>query len=74
LADIDWMARVKADLLPGDHPLLLLMAEPRRLDFTLRDRLRVRLVDIKTAMAARSYRTSLFQRPKGNARWIWTAC
>lgn len=55
LLDIDWMARVKADLLPVDHPLLLLMAEPRRLDFTLRDGLWVRLVDIKTAMAARSY-------------------
>ena len=55
LLDIDWMARVKADLLPVDHPLLLLMAEPRRLDFTLRDGLWVRLVDIKTALAARSY-------------------
>jgi predicted acetyltransferase len=55
LLDIDWMARVKADLLPLDHPLLLLMAEPRRLGFTLRDGLWVRLVDIGTAMAARSY-------------------
>src|SRR6516225_2523872 len=51
LLDIDWMARVKADLLPVDHPLLLLMAEPRRLDFSLRDGLWVRLVDIKTAMS-----------------------
>jgi predicted acetyltransferase len=56
LLDIDWMARVKADLLPLDHPLLLLMAEPRRLDFSLRDGLWVRLIDIKTAMSARSYR------------------
>ena len=55
LLDIDWMARVKADLLPLDHPLLLLMAEPRRLGFTLRDGLWVRLVDIGSAMAARSY-------------------
>jgi len=55
LLDIDWMARVKADLLPLDHPLLLLMAEPRRLGFTLRDGLWLRLVDIRTAMAARSY-------------------
>jgi predicted acetyltransferase len=55
LLDIDWMARVKADLLPLDHPLLLLMAEPRRLDFSLRDGLWVRLIDIKTAMSARSY-------------------
>ena len=56
LLDIDWMARLKADLLPADHPLLLLMAEPRRLDFTLRDGLWVRLVDVKSAMSARSYR------------------
>ena len=55
LLDIDWMARVRADLLPLDHPLLLLMAEPRRLGFSLRDGLWVRLVDVKTAMSARSY-------------------
>ena len=55
LLDIDWMARVKADLLPVDHPLLLLTAEPRRLGFALRDGLWVRLVDVKTAMSARSY-------------------
>jgi predicted acetyltransferase len=55
LLDIDWMARVKADLLPIDHPLLLLMAEPRRLEFTLRDGLWVRLVNVETAMSARSY-------------------
>ena len=55
LLDIDWMARVKADLLPVDHPLLLLMAEPRRLDFSLRDGLWVRLIDVETAMSARSY-------------------
>jgi len=36
LLDIDWMARVKAWLLPLDHPLLLLLAEPRRLGFSLR--------------------------------------
>src|SRR5215469_7735160 len=55
LLDIDWMARVRADLLPVDHPLLLLPAEPRRLGFALRDWLWVRLVDVKTAMSARSY-------------------
>jgi predicted acetyltransferase len=55
LLDIDWMARVKAELLPLDHPLLLLMAEPRRLGFALRDGLWVRLVDVKAAMSARSY-------------------
>ena len=55
LLDIDWMARVKAWLLPLDHPLLLLLAEPRRLGFSLRDGVWVRLLDIKAALSARSY-------------------
>jgi predicted acetyltransferase len=55
LLDIDWMARVRASLLPLDHPLLLLLAEPRRLGFSLRDGVRVRLVDVKAALSARSY-------------------
>lgn len=53
--DVDWMARVKAWLLPLDHPLLLLVAEPRRLRFNLRDGLWLRLVDVEAALAARSY-------------------
>ncbi|MGH7323284.1 MAG: GNAT family N-acetyltransferase [Candidatus Rokuibacteriota bacterium] len=55
LLDVDWMARVKAYLLPLDHPLLLLLAEPRRLRFSVRDGLWVRLVDVGNALAARSY-------------------
>src|SRR5207249_6033576 len=46
LLDVDWMARVRAGLLPLDHPLLLLLAEPRRLRFNVRDGLWVRLVDV----------------------------
>jgi predicted acetyltransferase len=60
LLDIDWMARIKAALLPLDHPLLLLLAEPRRLGFSLRDGVRVRLVDVKAALAARSYKAQGF--------------
>jgi len=55
LLDVDWMARVKASLLPVDHPLLLLLAEPRRLRFNLRDGLWVRLVDVGAALSSRSY-------------------
>jgi predicted acetyltransferase len=55
LFDIDWLARVKAWLLPLDHPLFLLLAEPRRLGFSLRDGLWIRLLDIEAAMSARSY-------------------
>jgi predicted acetyltransferase len=57
LCDIDWLARVKAWLLPLDHPLLLLMAEPRRLGFNFRDGLWVRVLDVKAALSARSYQT-----------------
>src|SRR5439155_3796897 len=55
LLDIDWMARVRAAFLPLDHPLLLLVAEPRRLRFTLREGIWTRLVDIAAALSARAF-------------------
>ena len=55
LIDIDWMAAVRAHLLPLDHPLLLLLTEPRRLRFAYRDGLWVRLVDVGAALSARAY-------------------
>jgi predicted acetyltransferase len=57
LLDVDWIAHIKAWLLPVDHPLLLLVAEPRRLRANVRDGLWVRLVDVGAALAARSYAT-----------------
>jgi len=53
LLDIDWVARVKANLLPMDHPLFFLMARPRELRFRVHDGLWVRLVDLPAALAAR---------------------
>src|SRR5207248_9080077 len=55
LLDVDWMERVQASLLPIDHPLLLLLAEPRRARFTLGDALWVRLVDVEAALSARGF-------------------
>jgi predicted acetyltransferase len=55
LLDVDWMSRVTASLLPVDHPLFLLLAEPRRMRFMLTDALWVRLVDVGDALSARSY-------------------
>ena len=55
LFDIDWLAKITAPFLPVDHPLLLLMAEPRRLHYTLIDTLWVRVVDVEAALGARSY-------------------
>jgi predicted acetyltransferase len=55
LLGVDWMASVKAALLPVDHPLFLLMAQPRRLRFRVADALWVRLVDVRAALSGRSY-------------------
>jgi predicted acetyltransferase len=55
LLDVDLIETVRADLLPVDHPLLLLALEPRRLRFRLVDALWVRLVDVGAALAAREY-------------------
>jgi predicted acetyltransferase len=55
LLGIDWVASVKASLLPVDHPLFLLLAEPRRMRFRVGDALWVRLVDVGTALSSRSY-------------------
>jgi predicted acetyltransferase len=55
LLDVDLVGRVRSALLPADHPLLLLAAEPRHLRFGLRDGVWIRLVDVGTALAARRY-------------------
>jgi predicted acetyltransferase len=55
LFDVDWMNSIRASLLPVDHPLLFLVAEPRRLGFRIFDGLWVRLVDVGAALGARSY-------------------
>jgi predicted acetyltransferase len=57
LLDIDWMASIEASLLPLDHPLLLLAAEPGRLRFRVGDGIFLRLVDVGAALAARSFAT-----------------
>jgi len=55
LLDLDWTAHFTAGLLPMDHPLTLLLVEPRRLRFSVREGLRVRLVDVGAALSSRSY-------------------
>ena len=55
LLDFDWTSQFVADLLPLDHPLFLLLAEPRRMQFTLNDGVWVRLVDVGAALSARAY-------------------
>jgi predicted acetyltransferase len=55
LFDVDLVHVVDAWNRPMDDPLLQLMQEPRRLRFSLKDGLYVRLVDVPAALAARSY-------------------
>jgi predicted acetyltransferase len=55
--DIDWMATVKAALLPLDHPLFFLLREPRRMEFRIRDGTWLRIVDAGAALSARGYAT-----------------
>jgi predicted acetyltransferase len=55
LLDIDWQATIKASLLPPDHPLFFLLANPRRARYRLGDALWVRLVDVGAALSGRAY-------------------
>lgn len=58
LLDIDWTTKVKCYNLPIDHPLFLLLANPRQTRLTLGDGLWVRLVDVPAALRARRYQQS----------------
>jgi predicted acetyltransferase len=55
LLDIDWTATFEASLLPPDHPLFLLLANPRRAGYRMGDGLWARLVDIGAALSGRAY-------------------
>jgi predicted acetyltransferase len=55
LLDFDWTSRFVAGVLPPDHPLFLLLAEPARMAFRVADGLHARLVDVESALAGRAY-------------------
>jgi len=55
LFDVDLVSSIRSRNLPVDHPLLLTMAEPRRLGWSLSDALWLRLVDVARALEARSW-------------------
>ena len=54
LLGVDWFARLEASWLSLDHPLLLWLREPRRMNFMVMEGLWVRLVDVGAALSARS--------------------
>ncbi len=55
LFDLDLVRTLKTWRLPADHPLVSLVAEPRRLGITLGDGLWLRIVDLKGALEGRTY-------------------
>ena len=55
LLDVDWMATVEVYLAPPDHPLFLLLANPRRARYRMGDGIWVRIVDLPTALSGRAY-------------------
>jgi predicted acetyltransferase len=55
LFDLDLVRTLKASRLPADHPVLSLVAEPRRLGISLGDGLWLRIVDVKGALEGRTY-------------------
>jgi predicted acetyltransferase len=58
LFGIDLIDRVRARSLPIDHPLHVMLNEPRRLRQTIGDALWVRLVDLEGALRGRDYAAS----------------
>jgi predicted acetyltransferase len=55
LLEVDLVRVLKASRLPADHPLFLLVDEPRRLGTTVGDGLWLRVVDVAAALAGRTY-------------------
>jgi predicted acetyltransferase len=57
LFGVDLIARIVAGQGPLDHPLPLMLAEPRRLGMRVGDGLWLRIVDVPEALSARSFRS-----------------
>jgi predicted acetyltransferase len=74
---IDLTERIRADREAGLPPLMFMLDEPRRLRISLSDGIYVRIVDIKSALEARSYladgsvvfEVNDAQLPHNNGRW-----
>jgi predicted acetyltransferase len=52
---VDLIARIQHRWGPPSHPLLLMVAEPRRLQLRVSDAIWLRIVDVPAALAARGY-------------------
>jgi predicted acetyltransferase len=56
ILDVDWIETVRASWIPPDHPLFLLLTEPRRMAYQAGEALWCRLVDVGEALRLRGYR------------------
>ena len=52
LLDLEWASTVWARLLPLDHPLFLILAQPRRMRMRVGDGVWVRLLDLGAALGS----------------------
>jgi predicted acetyltransferase len=57
LLDFDWTETIQSWLVPPDHPLFLLLANPRRARYRMGDGVWLRVVDVGAALGSRSYRS-----------------
>jgi predicted acetyltransferase len=55
LFGIDLIDTIKCDFMPIDHPLQLMLADPRRMSKRFGDSLWIRIIDVKKALEQRSY-------------------
>lgn len=55
LLEVDLVRTLKTWRLPSDHPIFSLVGEPRRLGITVGDGLWVRIVEVASALEARTY-------------------
>jgi predicted acetyltransferase len=55
LLDVDWIETVRASWVPPDHPLFLLLTEPRRMAYQALEGIWCRLVDVGRALSLRGY-------------------
>ena len=80
LFGVDLMAKIQHGPGPVDHPLLLMLAEPRRLAMRVGDGLWLRILDVPAALTARGYtadgdscsRSRTRFCPKSAGRWRLT--
>jgi predicted acetyltransferase len=77
LFNVDLVTEVRSHTLFNDHPLLLAVQDPRAIQFSIRDGLFLRVIDVEAALASRSYGISdtlTFELSDADCSWndgVW---